>query len=97
MSARPTNLLEDTLFDLTDPHPCQIVDLADLLKRMWPVLSSDHDAILAFYVRYPVRTPLALAVDASFGCDSKTCCAVDHLVRRFVLLDHGQLLFSLVH
>lgn len=78
-SAGVSNFLEDSLFDLADPHTRQAVDLSDLLKGVRTVLCSDHDAVVSLRMRDPMLTTLSLAIYTSFGLNGKTCGAVQHL------------------
>ena len=85
-SAGVSNLLEDSLLDLTDPHAGQSVDLTDLLKGVRTVLRRDHDAIVSFRVRNPVLAALSLTINAGGCLNGKARSAVHHL-RRITLND----------
>lgn len=78
-SAGVSNFLEDSLFDLADPHTGQTVDLSDLLKGVRTVLRSDHDAIVSLRMRNPVLAALSLAVNARCCLDSEARCAIQNL------------------
>ena len=56
-------LLDNALFDLTDSHSCESVDFSNFLKRIRPILRSNHNAVKAVGIINEVSAVFLLAVD----------------------------------
>jgi hypothetical protein len=91
------DFFKDGLFNLTDPHAGQAVDLPDALQGVRPALSRDVNAVVTLTELDPVRASLPLAVHPSFGMYCETCCPVHDAVSRVTGLDDVEMFLAFLH